>query len=247
VEAVVKKSMPVVNEELEVSPNCLLVFVDETGHEEYKNKDYPVFGFGGCAVLNSSYEMLIKKPWLEMKTTYFGGIDVLLHGSASNKYSQEQKVRLCEFFKSNHFFRFSHMMKASTPLPDGFVPYHFAALGLLKCVEKCVTNFPADSIAMIFEDSQRGNKFIPRYFSPYQFSTPDASIVPIEWLFMPKSSIEPGLEIADLIAHSTGAQTNARLKGKLREGKDIKCIFDSVDNRLKRYVEIEEIKIRTEL
>jgi len=28
-------------------PNCLLFFIDETGHETFADKKYPVFGLGG--------------------------------------------------------------------------------------------------------------------------------------------------------------------------------------------------------
>ena len=38
---------------LQVGPNCLLFFIDETGHETFADKNYPVFGLGGCAI-NSS-------------------------------------------------------------------------------------------------------------------------------------------------------------------------------------------------
>lgn len=35
---------------LQVGPNCLLFFIDETGHETFADKNYPVFGLGGCAI-----------------------------------------------------------------------------------------------------------------------------------------------------------------------------------------------------
>lgn len=39
---------------LQVGPNCLLFFIDETGHETFADKNYPVFGLGGCAINSSS-------------------------------------------------------------------------------------------------------------------------------------------------------------------------------------------------
>jgi hypothetical protein len=32
---------------LQVHPHCLMFFVDETGHEEFAEPKYPVFGLGG--------------------------------------------------------------------------------------------------------------------------------------------------------------------------------------------------------
>jgi hypothetical protein len=46
---------------LEVPPDCLLVFLDETGHERMpKGHDY--YGIGGCAVLRRDYDALIARP-----------------------------------------------------------------------------------------------------------------------------------------------------------------------------------------
>ena len=33
---------------LQVGSNCLLFFIDETGHETFADKNYPVFGLGGA-------------------------------------------------------------------------------------------------------------------------------------------------------------------------------------------------------
>jgi uncharacterized protein DUF3800 len=41
---------------LQVGPNCLLFFIDETGHETFADKNYPVFGLGGCAINSCVYQ-----------------------------------------------------------------------------------------------------------------------------------------------------------------------------------------------
>jgi hypothetical protein len=33
---------------LQVGPKCLLFFIDETGHETFADKNYPVFGWVGA-------------------------------------------------------------------------------------------------------------------------------------------------------------------------------------------------------
>jgi len=201
---------------------------------------------GGCAVINYLYDELIKQPWLKMKRTHFGGTEVALHGFNSYRYSVEQKSGLCQLFKHNNFFRFSHMMSREVELPEGYEPYNFAAAGLLKCIEKSTQLYSIDSIAIIFEESHRGDKFIPRYFSPYECLKDDGGVVPMEWCLMPKSSIEPGLEVADFVIHSAGAETLARINGNTNPRKDVDCIFYSVDSSLSRHVEIIKAKLRVE-
>lgn len=61
---------------LQVGPNCLLFFIDETGHETFADKNYPVFGLGGCAINSSSAPAVIAEPWRAMKAVHFGGEDV---------------------------------------------------------------------------------------------------------------------------------------------------------------------------
>ena len=39
---------------LQVGSNCLLFFIDETGHETLADKNDPVFGLGGCAINSSA-------------------------------------------------------------------------------------------------------------------------------------------------------------------------------------------------
>jgi hypothetical protein len=36
---------------LKVHPHCLLIFIDETGHEEFADKARPIFGYAGCMVM----------------------------------------------------------------------------------------------------------------------------------------------------------------------------------------------------
>jgi hypothetical protein len=36
---------------LQVGPSGLLFFIDETGQETFADKNYPVFGLGGCELI----------------------------------------------------------------------------------------------------------------------------------------------------------------------------------------------------
>ncbi|GAG26739.1 unnamed protein product, partial [marine sediment metagenome] len=46
---------------VQIEGNSLLVFIDETGNEYLKDKKYPIFGLGGCAVICKDYNNLIRK------------------------------------------------------------------------------------------------------------------------------------------------------------------------------------------
>ena len=37
----------------------LVLFVDETGHECFRDPGHPVFGYGGCAVMAMDYHRII--------------------------------------------------------------------------------------------------------------------------------------------------------------------------------------------
>jgi hypothetical protein len=86
-------------ERLKVHPGCLMVFVDETGHEEFADRNYPVFGFGGCAVPAFVAPDVLERPWREMKECHFGGPDVALHASDLQSPTGEQLEALSAFFR----------------------------------------------------------------------------------------------------------------------------------------------------
>ena len=41
---------------LPLRPETLLIFIDETGIEDYSDTKNPTFGRGGCAVLGADYK-----------------------------------------------------------------------------------------------------------------------------------------------------------------------------------------------
>ena len=90
---------------LQVGPNCLLFFIDETGHETFADKNYPVFGLGGCAINSSSAAAVIAEPWRAMKAAHFGGEDVPLHANELRNPTTEQLDALSKFFREQQFAR----------------------------------------------------------------------------------------------------------------------------------------------
>jgi hypothetical protein len=104
---------------LQVGPNCLLLFIDVTGHETFADKNYPVFGLGGCAISSSSAAAVIAEPWRAMKAAHFGGEDVPLHANELRNPTTEQLDALSKFFRERQFARFAVTMSKSAVLPAG--------------------------------------------------------------------------------------------------------------------------------
>jgi hypothetical protein len=74
---------------LQVGANCLLFFIDETGHEAFADKNSPVFGLGGCAI-NSSSAAAVIAEWRAMKAAHFGGEDIPLHANELRNPTTDQ-------------------------------------------------------------------------------------------------------------------------------------------------------------
>jgi hypothetical protein len=107
---------------LQVGPNCLLFFIDETGHETFADKNYPVFGLGGCAINSSSAAAVVAEPWRAMEAAHFGGEDVLLHANELRNPTTEQLDALSKFFREQQFARLAVTMSKSAVLPTGKTP-----------------------------------------------------------------------------------------------------------------------------
>lgn len=60
---------------LEYHPDDLLIFLDETGSEKRIDPNYPIFGYGGCAIMGRDYSSVIDIPWKEFKENHYGGAD----------------------------------------------------------------------------------------------------------------------------------------------------------------------------
>lgn len=101
---------------LNVSPNCLMFLIDETGHEELADPNYPVFGVGGCAIVAAQMENVIRAPWRALKAQHFGGADVPLHAADLKNPSKEQLEALSAFFQTQRFGRFAAIVTSATKL-----------------------------------------------------------------------------------------------------------------------------------
>jgi hypothetical protein len=116
-----------IGENLQVSPTCLMFFCDETGHELFADPAFPVFGFGGVAIMAGAIPQTISAPWRKMKAEHFGGADVPLHAADLRSPTTTQIAALTRFFKFQAFGRFSVALTSKTTVPG-----HLAAHGVIS-------------------------------------------------------------------------------------------------------------------
>ena len=105
--------------ELKLPPSSLVVFVDDTGHETLPD-GHVVYGLGGCAVLESGLDQLIRVPWRKVRTTILGDPQQPLH-AAGLALSRQQQALIGDFFRTNAFMRVAVAATAKTLKPDALM------------------------------------------------------------------------------------------------------------------------------
>jgi hypothetical protein len=65
--------------QLSLAADCLLVFIDETGHETFAG-DQNYYGLGGCALMVGTYDVL-KARWKEVRKIVNGDPEAPLHAA----------------------------------------------------------------------------------------------------------------------------------------------------------------------
>jgi hypothetical protein len=161
-----KFRQPPDGKKLMVHPHCLMFFVDETGHEEFADPNFPVFGIGGCAIMAGAIDPVLRQPWRAMKERHFGGADVALHASDLHFPTPEQLNALAVFFREQSFGRFAVTMNATTKLPPGKKPIEIMPGALRKRWEELTPRFgpmPVE-VAFMHEASERGDALLEKYF-----------------------------------------------------------------------------------
>ena len=235
---------------LPLTPSTLLVFIDETGIENFRDPNNPTFGRGGCAVLGCDYKRLIVRPWRKLKRWKLGGANKQFHAVdfEQSKPSLRQIYAINRFL-TGKFWRFAAMADNRTNLPDGIDGHKAISLVTIKFLQRLVGTSISDTVALVFENSDRGNKLVERDFHLAEMDLRNKAgrRIEVDGYFMPKQSMEAGMEVADLVAHTAGRQRRHELAGKDGVTKDFEQMywhspippaFMAIDN-----VQLEELAI----
>lgn len=226
---------------LEINGKALIVFVDETGHEELADLRFPVFGFGGCVIPSSLYASNLKQPWLSLKASHFGDASIPLHASEAREYSESQKEAIGEFFRKQRFGRFAVVLNKTTRFPQELFRYQMVVGLLEERLRRFAMASAFESVEVILESSKRTNHLAKKYFSKICLRNNHPRQIPVNCFFMEKSCKEPGLEIADFVINAVGGRANARASGNHRPRKDYQSIFQDVEKELVSFVEIDSV------
>lgn len=231
---------------VQIEGNSLLVFIDETGNEYLKDKEYPIFGLGGCAVICKEYNNSIRTPWYNMKDAFFDGKENKLHAKDLFQPKKIQINAISDFFKKNKFARIAAVMSNKTINNTEYDIYNLISRDLYERILDVAKWTCFNRVIFILEDSERCNslakKFIPSYkFEEYNNKLNKKIEIPSEYFFCGKERVEPGMEVADFVIHTAGAQLRDRISKKNLNRKDFEVVFNGIDKKLSSCMLIEKI------
>jgi len=181
---------------LQVGPNCLLFFIDETGHETFADKNYPVFGLRGCAINSSS-----AAPWRAMKAAHFGGEDVPLHANELRNPTTAQLDALSNFFREQQFARLAVTRSKSAVLPTGKTPLEIITVSMMNRYTDLLRRVSPEpnELAFLHEASNRLDDAIEQHFGG-AVAQINGKMIPVHKVLIEKSHGLPELEVADIIS-----------------------------------------------
>ena len=221
-----------------LGPQTLVFALDDTGHENFKDPNHPVFGLGGCGFLVRDYSRLIDEPWNNMCQTVFKEQKRPLH-AANIKFTREQMENLSIFFSSYEFFRIAvttnHNLINKTE--NGVI--ELIGNVLLSRITEVGKWAEFDRLFILFESSERIESKVLAGISNKAIIRANIKI-PIELAIIPKSACMSGWEIADFIAHTCGAQARTMEQGIKSKRKDFDLIFNSINKNLTSFMHIQK-------
>lgn len=227
-------------------PNTLFVFIDDTGHELFRDPNYPVFGLGGCAILYCNFVEKMVDPWIQLKRLHFASKQI--HASSIKNPSTLQMKALNIFFSTNEFYRFAVITSNQTKFYTRYPNIEIVLYSLALKIEKILSDIDACDIIFIFEDSKRLMPEIEKRSHILHFcktSTSGNNIIPIHYCKMSKSFQCPGLEIADVIIHTAGTCVRGKNQGRYKthsERLDFEAIFGGISQDYIQFIDVSECR-----
>jgi hypothetical protein len=224
-------------------PGDLVFFIDETGHEKFADPQFPVFGFGGIAVTADKLDNDVRSPWQELRRAIRGSETAPLHASDLTQAEIEQHApAIGEFFRDGRFARLGVSCSDHTASPNSITVNEYILGALKNRITAIMEHTTARSLRIIFEKTERLGSSIERYFGDLRLVENDIAI-PIHFYFLPKSSNDPALEVADFVAHSVGRHAHPKRREENSYGLDFQSIFHDQDRRRVSYIHIQKVNV----
>jgi hypothetical protein len=230
---------PTSEEELKPGAEDLLVFIDDTGHETFAGNQ-GFYGLGGCAVLGAGYPHL-KQSWGAVRKAINGDPDLPLHASEFERKAENFNA-LSEFFLDPSFVRIAATTTKAVSLPLGMDPCVPVMGQLQREISIVAAALPCQRVWVIVESSQRADTIVQACFSQL---APIGDVPPVSVIksLMPKSSNEPGLEVADFIVSAASSEVQRRLRGKEGHAPDFHDVFCRLPVLGCRYRDISHVAV----
>jgi hypothetical protein len=213
--------------------DALIVFLDETGVEDFSDPKFPVFGRGAMAATSGEYRRL-QKAWRKLKREYLGGAKKQFHAvDFEQSRPTLRQINAINRFVALPFERYAAVAHRETSRPDDVDGHLAVSMVMTNFIIKFVAKHDAPSVALVFEASERGNSLVERdfHFAPGTLVNSRGKPVDYDGYFMPKASMEPGLEIADLIVHTAGRQERRRRAGQTTFNLDFTSVFQRIEDK----------------
>lgn len=185
----------------------LVAFVDESGDPTLNDPNNPIFVLGLCAVYGDALDSELRLPWLNVRQSLTGSQEEAIHmKDLQRRIKPKQVQNVVDYFSNSSILRVSFAITDKTVFENGELPkspvLELALENLLIALAELMNNdFPTEALSVIFENGPLVERMKPHW--PHRKLTrSDGVSIPVSWSTLEKSSNEPGLEVADFIAHS---------------------------------------------
>ena len=230
----------------EFPEETLLIFIDETGVEDMTDPNAPFFGFGGCLCPVPNYSSWIEDPWNEVQNL-FPEETLPLHAAdlRPNNLSEKQLEAISNFFVTRNFQCFAAVASNQIMNETEENLFHILATQtyqLISNLTQHIRGIDFQQVVMMFEHSQKLDKFMADYFQRYNFKKGNGVRVPTFYCTMTKQAkLASGLIVADFVAHTAGAQTRARINGASGFRRDFEAVFRKPNQNKSSFIEVTRV------
>lgn len=221
----------------------VVVFVDETGDPSLRDPQNPVFAFGACAALGADLDNSLRLPWREIRRKVTGSADRALHMRTMGRRLDASKIELInQFLDSSSIRRVSVAVTDRTVFDDNGLPKSPVMELCLQLTLDTVADLmrgsePIETISLVFEDSNLIERIRP-HWQALQLVRNDGIKISVNWAALSKEADEPGLDIADFIAHSTAGFIREKRSEDSKFAKRYRAIFPIASPAIAKGLEI---------
>ncbi len=194
------------------SRRTLCLFMDETGHDEFKSGER-FFAIGGIAGFGPQVEHGARL-WREMKAKHFAGADTPLHASG-NTMSGPQIKAVGEFFARSKLPRFVFIIKRPPIFPSTVNALRLLHPLMVDELARMIGDLPTlpSNVLICLEHTELLTPKIIEAMPAISLEIHDAE-VPVVGIFIHKGASEPLLEMADHLTWHAQRQYKDKVPGK---------------------------------